>query len=779
MNKKEIIHFLFHFSPKYKKHRIIHCLTFLAIGLILGLYILYIVATIPDFDSLENPDLERLERSSIVYSSDGEILGTYYVESDRLDVSLDEISPYVVQALIAIEDERFYHHSGIDFWGILGAIGDRLRGGSLRGASTITQQLARNFYDEEVGRERSLSRKIKEAVAAIFLERHFSKEEILELYLNTVSFGGTVYGIGSASQYYFHKSPKELNLEEAALLIGLLKGPSYYNPIKHPERAKKRRNVVLSRMKTLGFIAEKEYRRAIKKPIQLKVTSLYAHQQGLAPYFREELRKWLHAWAKKFGYDIYRDGLRIYTTINTVLQREAELAVQKHLKEYQAVFDEHIKGREPWKKHHEIIIDAIRRSDRYKALRKLGWSEERIIDHFKKERIAMSVFDWNAPNRTRDTMMTLWDSVIYHIRFIQTGVVSIEVGTGRILAWVGGPDIRFFNYDHVQLAKRQVGSTFKPFVYAMALLKGAHPCDKVLNEPRTILIKTEDPDSNEYWEPKNADGTFGGYKRLKEGLAHSLNIVTARLVATEDTTTLAARNINFPEQIVPPSELKQLAQQVGITSPIHAVNSIVLGVIEVSPLELASAYTMFANGGVFITPYFIDSIVDKHGKVIYRKHPEKREVLNPTICYTMIDMLRNVVNWGTAASLRWRYKLGYELDICGKTGTTQEHADAWFVGFTPDVVTTVWTGWDDRRIHFYSLWLGQGAKMALPIWAYYYRAIYYENSDSPYNNPVSRKKRFTPPPNYDVILDCEAYDSLKSSTSSHSLPVFYSPNFNQ
>jgi len=765
-------------SGKHKKYVTIHLYTFTFLTLLGCLYILYIILTIPDFKSLENPDLERLERSSIVYSSDGKVLGTYYVESNRQDIPLEEISPYVIQALIATEDERFYHHSGIDFWGILSALLDRFQGKGLRGASTITQQLARNFYDAEVGLERSLTRKIKEAVAAIFLERHFSKEEILELYLNTVSFGGTTYGIASASQYYFGKSAKELTLEEAALLVGLLKGPSYYNPRKYPERAQKRRNVVLHRMKSLGMISEKEYQHAIAAPLQVKNTALYTHQQGLAPYFREQLRLWLHEWARKQGYDLYRDGLRIYTTIHTVLQEEAEKAVQRHLKAYQSVFDDHIKGKEPCKKDSNMIVDAMRRSYRYMALKTKGWNEEQIVNHFQREKVRMSIFDWNAPNYVRDTVMTPWDSIIHHIRFIQAGLVSIEVGTGRILAWVGGPDIRFFSFDHVQTAKRQVGSTFKPFVYAMALLKGAHPCDKVLNEPRTILIKTEKPDSNEYWEPKNADGTFGGYKRLTEGLAHSLNIVTARLVATEDTTTLAARNINPPEQIVPPSELKQLVQQAGINSPIHAVNSIVLGSIEVSPIELASAYTMFANGGIFVTPYFIDSIVDRRGKVIYRKQPEKREVLNPTVCYTLIDMLRNVVNWGTAGSLRWQYNLGYELDICGKTGTTQEHADAWFVGFTPHVLTTVWTGWDDRRIHFYSLWLGQGSKMALPIWAYYYRAIYYENPDSPYNNPELRKKRFLPPPGYNVILDCRRYDSLKVATASSS-PVFSPPNFNQ
>ena len=520
---------------KYQKYILIHLGI---VGLILAVLIIYIVITVskmPDFKTLENPEATRLARSSVVYSLDGKILGEFYKKQNRMDIPLDSISPYVIKALIATEDVRFYDHHGLDFWGILSVFYSRLIGQKQRGGSTITQQLARNLYDEEVGRERTVNRKIKEAIVSVFLERNYTKDEILNFYLNTVSFGGIIYGIEAASRYYFGKSAKELTPDEAATLIGMLQAPSYYNPKRHPKRAEKRRNIVLGQMLKYGFISQKEYAEAKKIPLKDKVRkhSKYLHAEGPAPYFREILRKFLYKWAKEKGYDLYKDGLRIYTTIDSRLQEMAEKAVEEHLKNYQEIFENQFKDKKikPWEQE-EVLIRAMKRSYRYIALKKKGLSDEEIIRKFKTTKIKTDLFDWNAPNKAITKEITPWDSLKHYAKFMETGVITIEPYSGYVLAWVGGIDYRFFKYDHVKQGKRQVGSTFKPFVYAAALDNGYTPCTKVPNVPITILIDSTMTDSAEarYWSPKNADGKIGGELTLKDALANSVNIVTARII---------------------------------------------------------------------------------------------------------------------------------------------------------------------------------------------------------------------------------------------------------
>ncbi len=746
---------------KYKRYLIWHLGIFLAIIVVGIIYLSIVVAKLPDFKRLENPEATRLERSSIIYSADGKILGEFYVKQNRMDVPLEKISKNVINALIATEDVRFYKHNGLDFWGIMSVFYSRLIGQSQRGGSTITQQLARNLYDEEVGRERTVSRKIKEAIVAVFLEKNYTKEEILNFYLNTVSFGGIIYGIEAAARYYFGKSASELTPDEAATLIGMLKGPSLYNPKRHPKRAQKRRNIVLNQMLKYGFISEKEYKKYSKIPLAEKVKkhTKYLHAEGPAPYFREILRKFLYQWAKKKGYNLYKDGLRIYTTIDYTLQEFAEKAVEKHLREYQKLFEKQFQNKKvkPWEKE-EVLLRAMKRSYRYISYKKQGLSEKEILKKFKTTKITVEVFDWEAPEKRREVTFTPWDSLKHYAKFMETGLVTIEPYSGKILAWVGGIDYRFFKYDHVKQGKRQVGSTFKPFVYAAALDNGYTPCTKVPNIPITILMDSTMTDSAEarYWSPKNADGKIGGELTLKDALAHSVNIVTARLIYD-----------------IGPKTVVDYAHRMGIKTKLHRVPSIGLGTIDLSVYELTSAYATFANSGKYIEPVFITKIEDKHGNVVedFTVKQKRREAINKKLAYTMIEMLRNVARRGTGSSVYWKYKVPRYVDIGCKTGTTQKHADGWFMGITPHFATGVWVGWQDRNIHFPTLTYGQGARMALPIWAIYKKQVYTEHPL--YSKNEVKKQPFSPPPDFDPSLfDCEnaQNDSTANSSEEEDLP---------
>lgn len=722
-------------NPEYKRERllifIILATLFWGIPLLLFLYVLM---EMPSFERLENPSQDL---ASVVYSADGQVLGTFYHSSDRVRVGAAQIPPIIKKALIAVEDKRFYEHAGIDPNGVVAAIISTLRG-KPRGGSTITQQLARNLYDE-VGIERSLWRKLKEMVVAVYLEYRYSKEEILAMYLNTVPFGGVVYGIQAASRYYFDKDVSQLSLPEAALLIGILKGPSYYSPYKYPERALARRNLVIEQMHAAGFISAAEAAEAKKAPLGVGQAPYTASQsQGLAPYFREYLRRWLLGWARQRGYDLYRDGLQIYTTIDSRLQQHAESAVVKHLQQFQPLFDKELATFGlPWKRDSSILWRALRRSERYQAMKSAGASEAEILKQFRQP-VPMRLFSWRPPGYI-DTVLSPLDSLAYYLRFLEAGVVTIDPHTGEIKAWVGGINHNYFKYDHVIQSKRQVGSTFKPFVYTAAMDNGYSPCYEELNIPIEITVDTSA--NGERWMPRNADQTFGGKVSLRKALALSLNIVTARLMKALG-----------PEVVI------SYARRMGIQSEMPAVPSLALGVCDLTLLELTSAYGTFPTLGIWREPIFIREIRDRRGNVIEQFVGSSRRALSEQTAYLMVEMLRWVVIGGTASQLRWRYDLA-DLDIGGKTGTTQQHADAWFVGYTPDYVTGVWVGTADRNVHFYSAY-GQGAYMAMPIWALYMKAAY---SDARLG--LDRKKRINPPPGF-VLPSCDQSSQEESPEAS-------------
>jgi len=696
------------------------------IGLFLGLPVLvflYVWWDMPSFRTLEDPTPEL---ASVVYSADNQTLGTYYVNADRVRLPARVIPRIVKQALLAVEDRRFHEHSGIDPIGILGAIFSTATG-RVRGGSTITQQLARNLYDA-VGVERSVWRKLKEIIVAIYLERRYSKEEILAMYLNTVPFGGVTYGIQSASRYYFGKDVKDLTLSEAALLIGLLKGPTYYSPYRYPQRALARRNLVLDLMAEAGYISAKEAAEAKKAPLGVGPTPYTAsHSQGLAPYFREYLREWLLQWCRQKGYDLYRDGLQIYTTLDSRLQVHAESAVVAHLSQYQEVFEKELRSRPyPWEKDSSILLRAMYRSERYQAGKRAGLSETAIQAQFHQKR-PMRLFQWKAPGYV-DTVLTPWDSLKYYLRFLEVGLVTIDPHTGEIKAWVGGINHSYFKYDHVAKGKRQVGSTFKPFVYTAALDNGYSPCYEELNVPIEIPVRVGDRDT--VWAPRNADRELGEKVSLQKALALSLNVITARLI----------RNIG-PEVVV------DYARRMGIRSELEAVYALALGTSDLSVLELTAAYGCYPTLGVWREPLFIREIRDRRGNLIESFTGSNRRALSEKTAYLMVEMLRGVTIFGTAGALRWQYGLA-SLDIGGKTGTTQNHADGWFVGFTPEYVTGVWVGTADRAVHFYSLWNGQGARMALPIWGLYMKAAY---TDPKLALP---RRRIQPPPGLPATITC-------------------------
>ncbi|MCS6790583.1 MAG: PBP1A family penicillin-binding protein [Bacteroidia bacterium] len=719
-------------NPEYKRERLLLALSIIGIfwGIPLLLF-LYVFLEMPSFKRLENP---AQDLASVAYSADGKILGTFYLTTDRVRIPANEIPPIVKKALIAVEDRRFYEHNGIDPMGIIGALFSSAIG-KRRGGSTITQQLARNLYDE-VGIERTLWRKLKEMIVAIYLEYRYGKEEILTMYLNTVPFGGVTYGIQAASRYYFGKNAKELTLPEAALLIGLLRGPTYYSPYKHPQRALARRNLVLELMEEAGFISQKELQAARKAPLGVGSAPYTASQSsGLAPYFREHLRQWLLRWARQKGYDLYRDGLQIYTTIDSRLQAHAESAVVAHMSSFQKIFEKELNTQpSPWEEDSLLLPRAIRRSERYLAARNAGLSEEEIHKQFHR-RVPMRVFTWEPPGY-KDTIMTPLDSIIYYLRFLEAGLVSIDPHTGEIKAWVGGINHTFFKYDHVVQSKRQVGSTFKPFVYTAAMDNGYSPCYEELNVPVEIPVQVDGRDT--VWSPRNADREIGGKVSLKQALALSLNIITARLI-----------------RALGPQVVIQYARQMGIQSELEPVYALGLGVCDLNVLELTSAYGCFPTLGIWREPIFVREIRDRRGNIIETFTAASRRALSEKTAYLMVEMLRWVVIAGTAGELKWRFGL-YDLDIGGKTGTTQQHADGWFVGFTPDLVTGIWVGTADRAVHFSSLVYGQGARMALPIWGIYMKAAYQ-------NKSLGFKKRAIKPPPGFVPPICEPSASPEES----------------
>ncbi|MCI4670822.1 MAG: transglycosylase domain-containing protein [Bacteroidia bacterium] len=718
-------------TPKNKKKRSyrIPRLFFLSLVFIgfLGIIGFIALATtdLPPLDEIENP---RSNFSTQVFSEDGVILDNFYTEENRVPVRLNDISPYVPDALIATEDVRFYSHSGVDYWSIPALIVRNLVRGTSSGASTITMQLSRNLFNA-VGSSRTVNRKIKEVIVAAILEKNYTKQEIMEAYLNTVNIYSNAYGIEMAAQRLFGKPAKDLTIEESATLVAMLKGQGVFDPIRKPKNVIERRNLVINNMKQHGFLNENDaFIDSLKNLPLLTQKQGLSHLQGTAQYFREHVRKFMRNWCdnnlKEDGtpYNFYTDGLKVFTTIDQRLQKHAEAAMVAHLSELQPKFNKSIKGHEPYKYDPTIIDDLMHQSYRYIKAKNKGKSETDINKEFTTP-VKMRIFSWQGEI---DTTMTPKDSIKYYSQFLETGMVSIDPKNGKVKAWVGGIDFKFFKYDHVAQGTRQVGSTFKPFVYGAAMQAGYDPCTQMLNQPVTF----ENVDGNgESWTPKNATGEFGGLMTLRRGLATSTNLITARLMKE-----------------VTPFNVVRFARAAGIKSSLEAVPSLCLGTADLTVLEMTGAYQTFANEGVHIEPFFISRIEDKNGNVLASFGGEPNTATDKQTAFKVVELLRGVVDEGTAARLRYEYK--FTNEIGGKTGTTQNHSDGWFIGVTPNLVSGVWVGCSDRRMHFPTMKNGQGAVMALPIWAKYMRSVY---EDEKLDFPQDRFKR---PGRYFTDFNC-------------------------
>lgn len=695
------------------------------IGLLFLLVSIGVFGKLPSFQDLENP---KSNLASEVISEDKMVLGTYYYQN-RSNSNYEEISPNLVNALVSTEDKRFYDHSGIDFRRTLtSAIYTML--GNKQGGSTITQQLALNLFSERARNPfKRIIQKIQEWIIAIRLEKNYTKDEIIKIYLNTVPFGSNAFGIKSAAKTFFNKTPDKLTIEESALLIGILNAPSFYSPVRNPERAIERRNIVLKLMNRNNKITDAEFADLSSKPLTL-FFSKSDHNEGLATYFREHLRLELikllkeSEYVKPNGekYDLYRDGLKIYTTINSKMQNYAEEAIREHIKKLQGQFNEHWKGRQPWGTSTEILTMGMKRSDRYNELKDAGLSKAEIEKSFATK-IPMRIFTWNGE---KDTTMSPMDSLKYYKKLLRSSIMSMDPKSGYIKTWVGGIDYEYFKYDQVT-GQRQPGSTFKPFVYAVALDNGWSPCFAAPNVPVTF----EDYPG---WNPQNYDGKSGGSMTLKNGLANSVNNVVLYLIKQIGSKPVA-----------------ELAAKMGITSKIDPYPSIALGVSDVSLYDIVGAYSTFANKGLWTEPTYLTRIEDKNGNIIYDRYPKKITALNEKTAYMMLDMMKGVTTFGTGVRLRGpSYRIPYP--IAGKTGTTQENSDGWFIGITPDLVSGVWTGCEDRSVHFRSTNLGQGSNSALPVWAIFMKKVY---ADPTLN--ISKGDFEIPKDGVPAELDCSRY----------------------
>lgn len=711
----------------------------------------------PSLEILENP---QSEVASELYSSDGQLLGKYFREN-RSPVEYTDISPILIKALLATEDIRFEEHSGIDMKGIF-AIAWYLINGDNRGSSTISQQLAKNLFRTRSSKYEGvlsgirLANKVliktKEWITAIKIERAYTKKEIITMYLNTVDFGSNAYGIKTAAKTFFNTTPALLNANQSAILVGLLKAPSLYSPIFNPNRATLRRNTVLEQMKKYGYLSEDSCKMLQAQDLQL-VYQVENHNQGVAPYFRTVVHNYLVHWCRARGYDLYTDGLKIYTTIDSRLQMHAEEAVAKHMKYIQAQFYQHWAGKNPWvdeqmKEIPGFLESAIRRTDTYKYLNeKYNGDQESIQKELLKKK-PMKYFTWNGE---RDTLMSSMDSLNYYKRILNAGLISVEPETGHIKAWVGGINHKFFKYDHVKQSKRQPGSTFKPIVYTAAIDNGFHPCDKVQDAPVSFYIE----DTHSSWSPENSDGpATGEFLTLRQALARSINTITAYLMKR-----------------LTPQTVVDYAKRLGFKGNIEPVPALCLGISDVSIYELAGAYSTFANRGVYIEPVFITRIEDKNGNVLEETVPKTHEALSEETAYTMLYMLKGGTEekGGTALGLH-RYKnLWGGNEIGGKTGTTQNFSDGWFVGVNQHLVSAIWVGGDDRCIHFRDWQFGQGAKLALPIFGYYMDAVYADPMAALSKGPFTRTSKALK-----LNFDCSKY---KSGTGSYkdslNAPVIY------
>ncbi|MBB1149140.1 MULTISPECIES: PBP1A family penicillin-binding protein [unclassified Myroides] len=735
-------------TPGFKKYLVAFWIAFLGLGVALVLFFLCaswgVFGAMPTFDELENPSSNV---ATEIISSDGKTIGKFYLEN-RVPVKYEDLPPHLVQALIATEDERFYGHSGIDARGTLRAVTSV---GSSGGASTITQQLAKLLFHGEGSRNlaKRITQKAKEWVIAVKLERQYTKEEILTMYLNKADFVNNAVGIRSAAKVYLGKEPKDLTIDEAAMLVGMLQNPAYYNPVRRPELVQKRRNVVLHQMAKNEFIAQEESVRLQGEPLSLHFTP-ESHREGIATYFREYLRDYMRRWVKenpkKDGttYDIYRDGLKIYVSIDSRMQKYAEEAVQQHISNLQEEFFIRQKKNKNAPFYNisaadteAIIMRAMKTSERWRQMKDAGKSDDEILKSFAVK-TDMRIFSWKGEI---DTVMTPRDSIVYYKHFLQTGMMSMEPQTGHIKAWVGGINYKHFQYDHVGQGARQVGSVFKPFVYATAIEQLHYsPCDSIIDSPFTMPKGRYGIGQD--WSPQNSNRSYKGIMTLKQALAGSVNTITAKLMDK-----------------VGPKAVVNMTRDLGISADIPQSPAIALGAVDITVSDMVAAYSTFANQGIYVKPIFVTRIEDKNGVILFNAVPETKDVLSKDVAYTVVKLLEGVTESGSGVRLRTTWQgPGYKRvtghpykftnPIAGKTGTTQNQSDGWFIGMVPNLATGVWVGNDDRAAHFDTMLYGQGATMALPIWGLYMNKCY---ADKTLN--VS-KSAFEVPQGLSIRVDC-------------------------
>ena len=729
------------------------------LGVLLALGLFWAAAAgllgpMPDLKQLENP---KTNLATQVISSDGVVLGKYYYNDNRTPITYDELPQNLVDALIATEDERFYEHSGIDWRGTLRAL---VYLGKKGGASTITQQLARQLFVGVRSRniQEAIQQKVKEWVLSVQLEKRYTKNEIIAMYLNIYDFGYNADGVRSAAKIFFNTTPQELTIEQSAMLVGMLKNSSLYNPIRRPERVLQRRNVVFQQMVRNELLTAEERDSLSALPITIDYTP-ESHREGLATYFRAYLQEFLQQWIKDnpkpdgTRYDLYGDGLRIYTTIDARLQELAENAVKQHMKNLQKEFmlqnTKKLNPTAPFLELREGQVDTLltltaKRSERWRQKAAAGWDEDAILANFK-EPTPMQLFSWDGEI---DTIMSPLDSIRYYKFFLRASMMSLEPQTGHVKAWVGGYNFKHFQYDQVKQGRRQIGSTFKPFLYASAIdqLK-LSPCDSLPDA--LYCVEPFRHGNDEAWCPKNSGDKYGRVRTLKNALANSVNTISARLMDK-----------------VGPRPVINLMRKMGIKSRVPAVPSIALGTPDISLFELVGAYSTFANQGIFVEPAVVTRIEDKNGTVLFELVPKTEDVLSEEVAYVTLNLMQGVTEAGSGARLRHAglektnyiyekvvtgYPYIFENPIAGKTGTTQNQSDGWFMGMVPNLVTGVWVGGEDRSIHFKEIGFGQGATMALPIWGVYMKSVY--------DNPelgISNGEFLAPETPLSIPLDCEA-----------------------
>ena len=729
--------------------------SFISIFLIAGLGLL---GKMPEFRQLENP---KTNLATQVYSSDNKVIGKFYYNDNRTPLYYEEIPKNLIDALIATEDERFYSHSGIDLRSTLRAV---VYLGEKGGASTVSQQLARQLFTGVRSRNTldAVIQKIKEWVIAVQLERRYSKKEIITMYLNLYDFNYNADGLRSAANIYFSKEPSDLLMEESAMLVGMLKNSSLYNPIRRPELVISRRNIVFQQMLRNDMLKQEEVDSLEQLPLNIQFNP-QSHREGLATYFRAYLRQFMLNWiqdnpkADGEKYNLYLDGLKIYTTLDSRMQTYAENAVKEHMSNLQdAFFEQNTPKWNPTapfldlsEKEVERLMDqAMRRSERWRKMKLAGKTEVDIIASFSQE-TAMKIFSWKGEI---DTVMSPIDSIRHYKHFLRSGMMSMDPQTGHVKAWVGGINYKHFQFDHVFQGKRQIGSTFKPFVYASAIdqLK-LSPCDSFPDG--FYCVEAKKFGAHEAWCPKNSGDRYTGMRTLKNALANSVNTISARLIDK-----------------VGPGPISKLAADLGISSKIPSVPSIALGTADLSVYEMVAAYGAFANQGIYVKPVMVTRIEDKNGTVLFEATPETRDVLSTESAYVTVKLLEGVTESGSGIRLRHRgaeennpyfgtvvtgYPYEFQNPIAGKTGTTQNQSDGWFIGMVPNLVTGVWVGGEDRATHFNSIAYGQGATMALPIWAMYMKKLY--------EDPLLEISldSFPAPKKVSIPLDCELLAKLR------------------